>query len=184
MSSKQIKIALCVLVAAVAAMGLYAYKLLQKEESTKKVEAQAIAPPVSGASEKTVLMIASDRTGKLQRQQIEAALPRDPGQRAQELIRLLMASYTGKNTEHRLASGADVREVFIVGGNLAVVDMNSAFGNSHPSGGKPEQLTLESMANTLVLNIPAIKRIKILIDGRESTPLPGHVNLREPLEVK
>jgi hypothetical protein len=44
-------------------------------------------------------------------------------------------------------------------------------------------LTIYSLVNTLVLNLPEIDRIKILINGREATTLGGHVDLQFPFNA-
>ena len=42
-------------------------------------------------------------------------------------------------------------------------------------------MTVFSVVNSLVLNMPDVDAVKILIDGREETTLVGHVDLRYPL---
>jgi hypothetical protein len=184
MSSRQIQVALVSLVIAVAAMGMYAYKLLQREEHTARVEARPIPAPVNGNREHTVLMLASDKKAGLRRQEINADLPSDPGQRAHELIHLLMASYSEASSEHRLGSNADVKEVFIVNHKLAVVDMNAAFADTHPSGALAEQLTIDSIRRTLAENVPGITQVKFLVEGKERSTLAGHIDLSEPFPVR
>jgi hypothetical protein len=44
-----------------------------------------------------------------------------------------------------------------------------------------EQLTLFSVVNSLILNVPEIDRVKILIDGAEVQTLTGHLPLEFPL---
>ena len=40
--------------------------------------------------------------------------------------------------------------------------------------------TIYSLTNTLTTNLPQIKRIRILIDGKERESLKGHIGLRNP----
>jgi hypothetical protein len=63
----------------------------------------------------------------------------------------------------------------------AVVDFSIHFRKNHPGSCRQEQLTLFSVVNSLVLNVPEIDRVKILIDGAESETLTGHVALEFPL---
>jgi len=36
--------------------------------------------------------------------------------------------------------------------------------------------------NALTVNLPAIQRVQILIDGKEVDTLAGHIDLRHPLQ--
>jgi hypothetical protein len=38
-----------------------------------------------------------------------------------------------------------------------------------------------SLVNALTVNLPAVTRVQILIDGKEVDTLAGHVDLRHPL---
>jgi len=48
-------------------------------------------------------------------------------------------------------------------------------------GTSQELLSVFSIVNTLT-SLPNVKRIKILIDGKEETTLCGHIDISEPLE--
>ena len=41
---------------------------------------------------------------------------------------------------------------------------------------------LYTIVNALTVNLPAVKRVQILVDGREVDTLAGHVDLRHPLQ--
>jgi len=74
-----------------------------------------------------------------------------------------------------------LRSFFLLENGTAVVDFSSQFRKNHPGSCRQEQLTLFSVVNSLVLNVPEIDRVKILIDGAESETLTGHVALEFPL---
>ncbi len=65
----------------------------------------------------------------------------------------------------------------------AYADFTSAIRDKHPGGSSSELLTIYSIVNSLAMNIPEIKRVKITIDGRESMTLAGHMDLRFPFTV-
>ena len=50
----------------------------------------------------------------------------------------------------------------------------------HPGGSTSEITTIYSLTNTLSLNIPDIKRVKLLIDGKELETITGHIDTRHP----
>ena len=44
-------------------------------------------------------------------------------------------------------------------------------------------MTIWSIVNTLVLNVPEIEAVKILIGGGEAETLAGHIDLSRPLRA-
>jgi len=51
---------------------------------------------------------------------------------------------------------------------------------NHPGGSAAEMATVYSLTNTLTTNLPAIKKVRILIGGKEKESLKGHIGLRNP----
>ncbi len=52
---------------------------------------------------------------------------------------------------------------------------------NHPGGSAAEMATVYSLTNTLTANLPAIKKVKILIGGKERESLKGHIGLKQSL---
>ena len=90
-----------------------------------------------------------------------------------------LSIYLSKDSPHPLAAGAEVRAVYLVTPGVAVIDLNSAFANGHRSGVLEEELTVTSLIQTLVANIPDILRVKILVDGKDRETLAGHADLSD-----
>ena len=82
-----------------------------------------------------------------------------------------------------VASGTKLRAVYIAEGGICFVDLSRNAGKDHPGGCNSEILTIYSVVNSLILNIPEIKRVKILIEGEETLTLAGHIDLKRPLEA-
>ncbi len=177
--TRRTKIALLILVFAVALMGWYALRLKRRAEQlpVRAADTRPVAPPVSGKSEQVTLYIADDNDGMLHKQVANIALPDDPAERARQVVRALISAYLEKNSSHPLATGADVDAVFLVKPNIAVVDVNGEFANGHRSGILVEQLTVASIAQTLAANVNGIGRVKILVEGKERETLAGHADL-------
>ncbi len=104
-------------------------------------------------------------------------------QRAEQVLRALIAIYLEKNSPHPLPPGSDIRSVYLVDPGLAVIDVNAALADGHRSGVLPEELTVASMIETLSSNIPGILRVKILVEGKERETLAGHANLADFFQV-
>ncbi len=74
--------------------------------------------------------------------------------------------------------GTKLNAFYITENQTAYVDLTDTIKENHPGGVITEQLTIYSIVNSLILNIPQIDAVKILIDGSESLTLAGHVDLR------
>ncbi len=172
-------IALSILLAAVLAMGLYAWHMRGRAAATPvtATDTRPVVPPVSGAQERVTLYVAYDDIGILRPQAAQVALPSVRQQRAEEVLRALFATYLDKNSPHALPPGSDIRSVYLVDPGLAVIDVNGALADGHRSGVLTEELTIASLIQTLSANIPGIARVKILVEGKPRDTLAGHADL-------
>ncbi|MFW6129121.1 MAG: GerMN domain-containing protein [Candidatus Aminicenantaceae bacterium] len=73
-----------------------------------------------------------------------------------------------------------LRELFLTKMGIAYVDFSSDIMENHPSGSSAEISTVYSLVNTLTHNFKSIKKVHILVDGREQETLGGHINLSKP----
>ncbi len=74
-----------------------------------------------------------------------------------------------------------LRTLFITDTGEAYVDFSPELSSKHPGGSLSELLTVYAIVDTLTVNLPAIVRVQILVDGKEVDTLAGHVDLRRPL---
>ncbi len=82
-----------------------------------------------------------------------------------------------------LATSTKLRAIYIVPDVACYVDLSQAVGNDHPGGCNSELLTIYSVVNSLILNVPEIKRVKLLFEGKEVQTLAGHIDLAFPLDA-
>src|SRR5580700_487767 len=178
-------IAVSVLLLAVLGMTLYAWHMRGRAAANPiaSLDSRPVGPPVAGATEQVTLFVAYDDTGVLLAQSARIPLPSVRQQRAEELLRSLLALYMDKASPHPLPEGADVRSVYLVDPGLAVIDINAAFADGHRSGVLSEELTVASMIQTLSTNLPGILRVKILVEGKERETLAGHADLSAFFDV-
>jgi hypothetical protein len=162
-----------------AGMAIYAWQM--RAHAVGAVASPAaegpVAPPASGPTEAVTLYVAYDDAGILRAQPFRIPLPSGRQQRAEELLRNLVGLYSEKSSPHPLASGSEVRDVYLVDPDLAVVDVNSSFAAGHRSGVLVEELTVASLVETLSANIPGITRVKFLVEGKPRETLAGHADL-------
>jgi hypothetical protein len=64
----------------------------------------------------------------------------------------------------------------------AFVDLSAEARTRHTGGALDELFTIYAIVNAVTVNLPAITRVQILVDGKEVDTLAGHVDLRHPLE--
>jgi spore germination protein GerM len=74
-----------------------------------------------------------------------------------------------------------LRDVYLTERGDAFVDLSGDIVAKHPGGSLDEIFTVYSIVNALTVNLPAITRVQILVDGKEVDTLAGHVDLRHPL---
>ena len=166
------------LLACVFAMGFYVLHLKrQSEEAAARVQLQSLTPHATGPQEKVPVFIAYDDEGVIRAESDSVPETSEPSERAREVLRAVLARYLEKPSPHPLGAGSEVKDVYIVNRNLAVVDINSDFANQHRSGVLVESLTIASMIETLAVNVPQITRVKIMVDGKERDTLSGHADL-------
>jgi hypothetical protein len=177
MIPRQLILGAVVMIILALGMGFYAWRMRGGASQPESASSQPVAPPVSGPTEQVTLYIAYDDTGVLRGQTARIPLPAGRQERAEELLRAVLDVYLGKSSPHLLGAGSEVRNIYLVDPGLAVIDLNSAFADSHRSGVLVEELTVASLVETLAANIPGITRAKILVDGKERDTLAGHLDL-------
>ena len=80
-----------------------------------------------------------------------------------------------------IPAGTTLRALFISERGDAFVDLSGDVTTKHLGGALDELFTVYAIVNALTVNLPAITRVQILIDGKEADTLAGHVDLRHPL---
>ena len=185
MIPRHLTIAIAVLLAAALALSVYAWQMRKTAaaQPAPAVDTRPLVPPVAGASERVVLFIAHDEDGTLRGESAQISMPSGRQQRAEELLRALLSRYLDKDSPHPLGPGADIRSVYLIDPGAAVIDVNSAFADSHRSGVLVEELTVASLIQTVSVNVPNLLKVKILVEGKERDTLAGHADLSSYYDV-
>jgi len=185
MIPRHLQIAMGVLVAAVLMLILYALHVRKTVVTAPvaAVDTRPLVPPVTGPTERVTLFIAHDEDGTLRAESAQIPMPSGRQQRAEELLQILLSRYLEKSSTHVLGAGSEVRSVFLVDPGAAVIDLNSAFADTHRSGVLVEELTVASLIHTITANIQGILKVKILVDGKDRDTLAGHADLSSYYDV-
>jgi hypothetical protein len=182
---RHLLIGFAILLAATLGLSVYAWHMHKTAVAPPAVavDTRPLAPPVAGPSERVVLFIAHDEDGTLRGESAQIPMPSGRQQRAEELLRALLSRYLDKDSPHQLGAGADIRSVYLVDPGMAVIDLNSAFADTHRSGVLVEQLTVASLIQTISVNTPNLLKVKILVDGKDRETLAGHADLSSYYDV-
>lgn len=93
----------------------------------------------------------------------------------QVLLALIEGSHQGYSLP--LPTSTQIRAVFLAPDGTAFLDIsNQATADFNP-GIASECLAVYSIVNSLAVNLPTVKRVKILVQGQEVDTLNGHVDL-------
>lgn len=185
MIPRHLLIGVTALLVLVVSMGIYVRHMRRQAAEFESLAANAlpVAPPASGPTETVTLYVADDDAGMLRPRSAQIPLPGGRQQRAEELLRALLRIYQQPGAAHPLAPAADIRSIYLVDPGAAVIDLNAAFADQHRSGILSEQLTVNSLVETLAANVPGISRIHILVEGKTRETLAGHADLTESFDV-
>jgi hypothetical protein len=80
-----------------------------------------------------------------------------------------------------IPKGTVLRGIFVSDRNEVFVDLDPAIRKAHPGGTLQELMTVYTIVNAVLTNLPNLTEVQILIGGQEADTLAGHVDLRRPL---
>jgi germination protein M len=114
---------------------------------------------------------------------VEQEVPYGEGT-VEQAKRLIEAQLMPPSEPHASAipQGTKLRALFLTTAGEAYVDLTGELRGNHPGGTTNEILTVYSLVTALTSNLPAVKGVQILIDGKEVDTLAGHLDLRRPIE--
>ena len=184
MIPRSLQITLGLLLVSVLAAGIYILRLRQQAEQDlqRRAGSRPVQAPVAAPPAPVQVVIAYDRDGVVRQKEVTVPLPTESTARAHELLRYLLSEYAKQPSPHPIKEGADVREVYVTGSGLFVVDLNSELVQGQRSGILAEELTIASLAGSLQLNFPEMTNVQFLVEGKPQESLAGHFDLTRPLQ--
>ena len=142
--------------------------------------AAATTPPGSGRKIKARLFYVAEDGIHLTH--VERDVPYGEGtlEQAREIVAAQVAPVSAPLLS-AIPPGTTVRALFLAEGGEAYVDLSREIVAAHTGGTASELLTIYTIVNALTENLPAVRGVQVLVDGKEVDTLAGHVDLRNPL---
>jgi hypothetical protein len=141
--------------------------------------AAAVAPAVPRI--KATLYFASEDGMRLVPAEVEVPLAEGVVAQARSIVEAQLSAEAPSPLLSTIPKGAALRGIFISQRNEAFVDLDPAIRSAHPGGTLQELMTVYTIVNVLLTNLPHLREVQILIGGQEVDTLAGHVDLRRPL---
>jgi hypothetical protein len=145
---------------------------------------EVLAPPITTPTDVTVAakIFWAAAPDQLAPVTIQLPLSADPVQRSKQILHALIAS--APTAEQRtLPADAELLGFYVLPDGTAIADFSDALVSEIPSGILSEQMTVDSIVQTLENNVPTLRRLKILIHGQEAETLAGHLDLTGYFEL-
>jgi hypothetical protein len=145
--------------------------------------AAPVAPVAPGAVPriKATLFFASEDGLRLVPVQNEVALAEGVVAQARSILEAQLAANPPAPLVSTIPKGATLRGIFVSQRNEVFVDLDPSIRTAHPGGTFQELMTVYTIVNALLINLPNLQDVQILIGGQEVDTLAGHVDLRRPL---
>jgi len=138
-----------------------------------------IAPIPSEDSRPVTLLYPGGDDGSLQACESQLPLTGDPDGDYTLLLRRYLAGPACDGMANPFPEGTGVRAVYPLAHGLVVVDLTGQATSG--GGGDVEAMRVYGVVDTLALNFPEVRSVRILVDGREVESLLGHLDLQRPL---
>jgi spore germination protein GerM len=142
--------------------------------------AAATVPPPPGRKIKAHLFYVSDDGSRLTSVERDVTYGDSAVEQAREIVAAQVAPAAAPLVS-AIPQGTTLRAVFLGDNGDAYVDLSKDVAAAHSGGTLDELLTVYTIVNALTENLPAIKAVQVLVDGKEVDTLSGHVDLRRPL---
>jgi hypothetical protein len=102
----------------------------------------------------------------------------DAAQQAKEITKALL---DGSKTKliNTFPTGVSVKDVKVNDEGTAFINFSRNLTKLHPGGSTAEMASIYSLTNSVTENVSSIKRVKILVDGKELPSIKGHISTKK-----
>ncbi|HOD30331.1 MAG TPA: GerMN domain-containing protein [Smithellaceae bacterium] len=101
----------------------------------------------------------------------------NPARQTEEIVKALLNGSKAGLID-TFPDGVEVKDVNVDRGGTASVNFNSNLKKLHPGGSAAEMITIYSLVNSITQNVDEVKRVKILVEGKETSSIKGHISTK------
>ncbi len=150
--------------------------------TTEPAPAPAPAEPAPAIPKiKATLFFASEDGLRLVPVEREVPLAEGAVAQARSILEAQLSAEPQPPLASTIPKGATLRGIFVSDRNEVFVDLDPAIRTAHRGGTLQELMTVYTIVNAVLTNLPDLQQVQILIGGQEADTLAGHVDLRRPL---
>jgi len=102
----------------------------------------------------------------------------DDAAQVKEIVKALLEGSKG-GLVNTFPVGVSLKDVKIVDGEIAFVSFSKNMTKLHQGGSTAEMATIYSLTNSITQNVPGIKKVKILVEGKELSSIKGHISTQK-----
>lgn len=162
-------------------------RLLRSPTPDDAPDAAAAPPPPPAETApavpriKATLFFASEDGQRLVPTELDVALGEGVVAQARSILEAQLIAEPPAPLVSTIPKDTKLRGVFVSERNEVFVDLEPSIRANHPGGSFQEIMTVYTIVNALLTNLPTLQEVQILIGGQEVDTLAGHVDLRRPL---
>ncbi len=151
----------------------------EREEGTARARlAEAALGSENGPQQTVTLFIPSSDQGVLIQEPHRLTLAAGNEDRIRQIF-LALDESSGRAQSAAQPAGAELRSVFIAADGTAYLDLSAGALPLFTPGIGSETQAIYSIVDSIAVNIPAVKRVRFLVQGQEVDTLDGHVDLTQ-----
>ena len=157
-------------------------------QAAAPAEPEAAAAPASTeepaaplAKSTVTLYFPSASADKLTTETREVVETVRPADRGTQVLAELLEGPREKGALAAVPDGTTLRKLWVRDDGIAFADFSDELASGMSGGSADEILAVYSIVDSLTANVPEIRRVGILVAGRERETLGGHLDLRRPL---
>jgi hypothetical protein len=102
----------------------------------------------------------------------------DAAAQTKEIVKALLEG-SKAGLVNTFPTGVSIRDVKVVDAEIALVNFSKNLTKLHKGGSTAEMATIYSLTNSITQNVPGIKKVKILVEGKELSSIKGHISTRK-----
>lgn len=99
---------------------------------------------------------------------------------ASQVKEITKALVDGSKTKlvNTFPAGVSVKDVRVDDEGTAFINFSKNLIKLHPGGSTAEMATIYSLTNSVTENVSSVKKVKILVDGKELPSIKGHISTK------